>query len=138
MYKRVVEYTDLNGVTKKEAFYFNYNESEILEMELKETGGLEAKLKKIIACKDVPKLTELFKDLIINAYGEKSEDGSFFYKSDELKKKFECHVAYPIIYMSIIKDHNLASEFINGVIPQEVADSIKNMDLSEAANNIEL
>ncbi len=121
MLKKTITYSDYNGVERSEDFYFNLNKAEITEMELGTTGGLSEMLKKIIAAKDTPSLIRIFKDLILKAYGEKSEDGKRFIKSKELSEAFSQTEAYSILFMELATDDNAAAAFVKGIIPADVA-----------------
>ena len=52
MHKETVTYTDYNGVERKETFYFNMNEAELIEMQYGTAGGLDQTIKKIIEAQD--------------------------------------------------------------------------------------
>ena len=56
MLKKTIEYTDFNGVKRKEDFYFNLSKAELMEMELGVTGGMKQLLERIIQADDMPKL----------------------------------------------------------------------------------
>ena len=96
MLQKTNRYTDYNGNERKEDFYFNLSEAEIMEMELSVTGGLTEMIQKIVATQDGPSIIKLFKDLVLQAYGEKSADGKRFIKSEELKTAFSQTEAYSI------------------------------------------
>lgn len=76
MYAKEITYNDYNGVERKETFLFDLSEAEILEMELSTVGGFEQYVNKIINAQDTPQLVKLFKELILKAYGVKSDDGT--------------------------------------------------------------
>ena len=124
MIKKTITYKDFNDIERTEDFYFHLMESEILEMEMGVKGGLTEMIKKIIAAQDSPRLIELFKDLVFKAYGEKSADGRQFMKSPELSKAFSETPAYSIIFMELATDDKKASEFVNGIIPADLAKKV--------------
>lgn len=124
MLKKTITYTDFDGNTRTEDFYFNLKKSEILEMHLETVGGLKQMLETIIAKQDAPKMTAVFKELILKSYGEKSADGKRFIKSEELSKEFEETNAYDILFVELM-DANNAAAFINGIIPAELADEVE-------------
>lgn len=126
MLKKTITYTDYNGVERTEDFYFNLKKSEIMEMEMSTDGGLSEMIKKIVATKDVPSLMSIFKKFILKAYGEKSPDGKRFIKSEELSESFEQTEAYSELFMELATSDKAAAEFINGLIPPDVAAQIKN------------
>lgn len=128
MLKKTIKYVDYNGVEREEDFYFDLNSAEITEMELSQEGGLSNLIKKITDTKDMPSLIKLFKSLILKAYGEKSDDGRYFIKSDELSKKFTYSPAYSILFMELATDENAASAFVNAIIPQEAVAKQKELE----------
>lgn len=121
MLKKTITYTDYNGTERTEDFYFNLSKAEIAEMELSTSGGLSERINKIVNTQDAPEIMKLFKKLILDAYGEKSDDGKRFIKSDELRQAFSQTEAYSTLFMELASDSNAAAAFVNGIIPQDVA-----------------
>ena len=126
MLSKKIKYVDYNGVERDETFLFNLSKAELMEMELGTTGGLTEIIKKIIETKDQPSIIKIFKDLILKAYGEKSADGKRFIKMDEngqpLSRKFAETEAYSVLFMELATDDAKAAEFVNGIIPPDVAE----------------
>jgi hypothetical protein len=125
MLKKTIKYTDFNGVERNEDFYFNLTEAELAEMNLMTKCGLKGYLEAIINTQDTPAIAELFKTIINKAYGVKSADGRKFMKSPEILEDFIYTQAYSNLYMSLIADANSAAEFINGIIPEDMAKQVK-------------
>lgn len=125
MYTETITYTDYKGVERTEEFFFDLNESEITEMELSEEGGLSSLIEKVVKAKDTPTLISLFKKLILASYGEISADGRRFAKDPELSKQFTQTKAYNKLFMKLATDEKAAANFINNVIPQEIANKAK-------------
>lgn len=119
MLKKTIAYTDFNGEKREEDFYFHFSHAEILEKELSVEGGLGAMLRRIINAQDTPSLVKLFKELVLDAYGEKSPDGKRFIKSEELKTAFAQTEAYSILFTKLAMDAEAAAEFFNALIPEE-------------------
>lgn len=117
MYKITKTYTDYNGEERTEDFYFNLNKAELMEMQLSIDGGLEKKIKSIIAAKDTKEMIKIFKELVLSSYGEKSPDGKRFIKNDELREAFMQTEAYSDIFMELATDSDAASKFIKGIVP---------------------
>ena len=86
MLKKTITYTDLNGVERTEDFYFNLSKPEVVKMQSSVKGGYDVQLKGIAANMDGRAVMEFFEDLIRKSYGEKSEDGRRFMKSDEISE----------------------------------------------------
>ena len=121
MLKKSIKYTDYNGVERSEDFYFNLSKAELMEMEMSTAGGLAEMITKIVAAQDQPAIIKLFKELILKAYGEKSADGKRFIKSDELAAAFSQTEAYSELFMELSTDSDKAAEFVNKIIPADLA-----------------
>lgn len=119
MLKKTITYTDYDGVERTEDFYFNLTRAELLEMELDVTGGMTKYIEYIIAAQDVSKLMRIFKEIILKAYGQKSPDGRRFIKSQEITDEFTQTEAFSNLYMELTNDAKKATDFINGIIPQQ-------------------
>ena len=124
MLKKTITYTDYNDVERTETFYFNISESELTEMQLSTEGGLAERLQKMIDSQDVPSVTKVFKDIILKAYGEKSADGKYFRKSEDISNAFVATEAYNKLYMELLQDPDKLAEFINGLLPKSVRDEV--------------
>ena len=117
MLKKTITYTDYNGITRTEDFYFNLTKAEIMEMQLSTNGGLDVMIKKIIDSQDAPSIIKIFKELILKAYGENSDDGKRFVKSKEISEGFAQTEAYSQLFMELATDTDAASKFVNGIVP---------------------
>lgn len=111
-------YTDYDGNERTEDFYFNLTKAEVTEMEMSHTGGMVKLLEKIVAEKDAKRIVEIFKDLILRAYGEKSADGKRFVKNQELRDAFAQTEAYSDLFMELATNAEAATAFVNGIVPQ--------------------
>ena len=131
MLKKIITYIDYNGVERTEPFYFNLSKAELMEMELGVTGGMTEMLDKIIAAKDAPSLMKTFKEMIMKAYGVKSDDGKRLIKSEELSIAFTQTEAYSVLFMELITDDKAAADFVNGIIPNEIQAEVA----AQTANN---
>lgn len=116
MLKKTITYIDYNGDKRTEDFWFNLNKAELMEMELSETGGMQKMLERIIEEKDAKRIVEVFKDIILKAYGEKTPDGKRFIKSKELSEAFSQTEAYSELFIELM-DPDASAKFINGLLP---------------------
>lgn len=117
MLKKTITYTDYNGVERTEDFYFNLSKAELAEMELSVDGGMSKMIENISKTNDVPSVVKFFKEIILKSYGEKSEDGKRFKKSEELSESFSQTEAYSEMFMEFFTDTESAISFINNIIP---------------------
>ena len=117
MLKKTVTYVDYNGLERTEDFYFNLSKAEVTEMELSVEGGFSKMLEEIVKSNDNARILELFKEMVLKAYGEKSADGRRFVKSKELSEAFSQTEAYSEIFMELAMDEKAAAAFVNGIMP---------------------
>lgn len=128
MLKKTIEFTDYNGETRKEDFYFNLSKAELMEMELGTSGGFAEMLQRLVDTQDVPEIMKVFKQVVMKAYGVKSPDGKRFIKSEEQSKEFTETEAYSELFMELLTDPDAAAAFINGIIPAEAAKQLANQN----------
>lgn len=124
MLKKTIKYTDYNGVERNEDFYFNLTKAEIMEMQMGTTGGFADYIAALVKTQNMPEIVRIFKDIVLKAYGEKSQDGKRFIKTDDnghsLAKAFSETEAFSILYMELATDSKEAAKFINGIVPQDM------------------
>lgn len=129
MIKKTLTYTDYNGVERTEDYYFNLTEAELVEMELSIDGGMQKKIEKIMNSKDMKQIIEVFKDLILRSYGEKSDDGKRFIKNKEITEAFTQTEAYSMLFMKLATDDKEASDFVNGILPAKFREAVKHAEI---------
>lgn len=127
MLAREITYTDYDGVERTETFYFNLSKAELAEMQLTHEGGYSEYIERIVKAKDQIQLVKAFKSLILQAYGEKTEDGKRFRKSEELSDNFSQTEAYSELFVDLISNTDAAIAFVNGIMPK--------IDLTEEQQN---
>ena len=132
MIAKTITYTDYNDVERTEKFYFNLSKAEVMEMEMSTSGGLAEMIQRVVAAQDQPAIIKIFKDLILKAYGVKSPDGRKFIKSDELSLDFAQTEAYSQLFMELATDAEKASEFVNGIVPADMAKQIAEHNAANA------
>ena len=128
MYSRKITYTDYDGNERVKECFFNLNKAEVLELQTSWDGGLQKVLQKIIDEKDQKRMVEMFKMIILKAYGEKSLDGDRFIKSPEITEAFTQTEAYSELFMLIATDDSIAAEFINGIMPKNLIEDAKKLE----------
>ena len=124
MLKKTIPYIDLNGVERKEDFYFNLTKPEILKMQGSVKGGYDVRLKGIAADLNGTNIMEFFEDLIMRSYGEKSEDGRRFMKSDEISRAFMETPAYEVLFEELVTNDKAAADFVNSIMPADVTQKV--------------
>ena len=61
---------------------------------------------------------QLSKEIVLKAYGVKSNDGRRFMKSEELTREFSETEAYVNLFMELATDEKAAIAFAEGVMPK--------------------
>lgn len=124
MLAKKIDYTDYDGNSRSETFYFNLNKTELTEMDMLTPGGLKTKIETAVKDNDTRTVFELFKKIVLSSYGVKSPDGKRFIKSPELSEEFSQTEAYNVLFMELVSDENAVENFIKHVVPKDLADSI--------------
>lgn len=140
MLKKLVKYTDYNDNARSQEFYFYLSKKDIQKLNAKyqEDGGLGGRFNIITNKMDMRRLLETVEDLVLTAYGEKSEDGERFVKSPEAREKFQYSAAYEALFDELTGDETAAdkfSDFLKKILPNEVQAQIAK---AEAEGNIEM
>lgn len=138
MLKQDVTYEDFNGETVTDTLYFNLTATELTKLEAEYEGGLEKVLEEIIKSNDIRRIIAEFQKIILLSYGERSDDGKRFIKSDQIREEFAQTAAYDAFFMQMAADAELAANFVNGVIPKQLAAEVKKAEEAEAAKKAEM
>jgi hypothetical protein len=124
--KKTIKYQDLDGNEVEEDFYFHLSKAELVELEMSEKSGLSEMLKQIVASEDKKKIIEEFKKIILMSYGQRSDNGRFFKKNQELRDEFQGSEAYSALFMEMLENEEAGIAFVNGIMPAElVAEAAK-------------
>lgn len=135
MYKKVITYTDFNGNEKTKEFYFNLTRPELVEMKRSPLVEMQAIINRIRSMDDPDKelsyeekdeiqekMGDILRNLVIQSYGIKSEDGERFIKrvgNDKfgVGEQFVETMAYDSLYMEMMDNiHNLI-DFVRAIVP---------------------
>lgn len=121
MLKKTIVYHDYDGNERSENFYFNLSKAEVMEMEFSFTGGMTNVIEQMVNTQNTARIMELFKKIIMAAYGEKSADGKRFMKigpdGRRLAEGFVETEAYSELFMELVSDPKKFADFIAAVIP---------------------
>ncbi len=125
MLKREITYEDFNGESATDIFYFNISKPELIEMDVEHEEGMGAWLKRVVATKDHKSLLKEFKELVLLAYGQKSDDGKRFVKSDQIREEFSQTAAYQELFMELATNDGAAAEFLIGALPKDMTTALE-------------
>lgn len=129
MLKKHVKYQGFDGEIIEEDLYFNLTRMDAIELSARyESKDLAAYMDEIVKKKDIVSLYRVLKDIVLLAYGVKSEDGKRFIKNESVQKEFEESLAFAQLIEDLHETESALSEFVTGITSQ-----IRGMDLNAAA-----
>lgn len=129
MLHKKVTYTNYNGEVVNEDVYFNLTSMELVKMEAKYEKPIVDKIKEVTEANDYKGIIALFEDLLLTAYGVKSEDGRRFIKDKQATKEFEDSIAYAEIFEQVILNPDAAKELGEEIayVSQETKNNLKSI-----------
>lgn len=127
MLAKKITYVNYNDEEVTETFYFNLSKAELTEMEFTTEGGLKTRLESISEKKDRKEIMNVFKGVIVKAYGEKSPDGKYLDKgeNDSLGKRFTNSAAYDVLIMELFSSEKVAADFFAAIMPKDIIEKAK-------------
>lgn len=124
MQKLTIQFENFDGETVSEDLYFHLNIKELQAME-EWPVPLTKRIADLTNTQDGKKAFELMRDIIEAAYGERSEDGKRFVKSEEVLKNFTEGLAYDEVIIKFIDGSMDLAKFIEGLLPKKVFELAK-------------
>jgi hypothetical protein len=116
MIRKELTYTDLFGKEVTRELYFHFSMAELVEMEAVEGETLSSRLIKVGTNATGAQIMSIFKELIQQAYGVRTEDGEFE-KDPAAAAKFINSQAFDELLTELMMNPGMGAEFINGLFP---------------------
>lgn len=123
MYKKTVTFEDYDGNTVTEDFYFNLTKAELLELQVSEEEGFAEAMEQIVRAGNGKEIIAGFKKILLMSIGKRR--GVSFVKNDQIREEFEGSPAFSEIFMELATNASAGAEFVNNVIPKNLADQVK-------------
>ena len=133
MLKRSITYDDYNGNSVTEDFYFNFTKLELIELDVKFDGGLEGQIKRLTNTQNGKDAYYMFKDIVLSAYGIKSEDGKRFVKTPEITADFEASPALAELIIGFLENPQDGASFLEACLPAKLVEAAKNAAADKAS-----
>lgn len=111
--------------TVTEPFAFNISQPELLKYVSDPENNLAGKVHALTEARTIRQVILLIEDIIMMAYGVRSEDGKKFMKDEEIRKDFYQSGAYPVLYMELAKSEEKTADFIKKILPEEMDGDIQ-------------
>lgn len=121
MLGRSITYEDADGNTVTETFWFHFTKTQFMEFLLEfgnDERSIEQNLTNLVRSENTKAVFASTKDLILAAYGERSEDGKGFKKSPELRQKFEDSFAFDALFQELGNDEGALNKWMQGIMPK--------------------
>ena len=123
-------YEDVDGNKVSGTFYFHLSKEDAIMMiaEAESADGTTDIVKKfegIVATNNPVLIINTFKDLILRAYGIRSEDGLRHIKSPKISEEFAQTDAYDRIFFKLVTEAEFASNFVNQCFPADMLAELK-------------
>lgn len=125
MIKRTFKYTDFNGIDREEEIYFHLTRTELVELAMKYPGGIASWIRKITTASNGSAIYETLENILLTAYGEKSDDGRRFIKSPELAQAFKQTPMYDELFQELAFDATKMAKFIEEITPEMPSEAEK-------------
>lgn len=137
MYKKTVVYENYNGEEVTEILYFHLSELEMTRINFKNGGDVSKRIEYLIATKNMDAMIQLMEEIVLAAYGIKSEDGTRFLKSAETREAFSNSLAYSELFMELLQNPGAVQEFTEKAFakPKKNRNVKKPQDHKPKANN---
>ena len=122
MFKTTVKYTDFLGEEREEVLRFNLSEVEMKDLMDENIAFSPAFLNAVTEDKDSDTMLKVIRMLILHAYGEMSEDGRYFRKSEQMMSDFAHSAAYTALLEKLFTttDEDYISNFLYGIFPAKI------------------
>ncbi len=116
MIKKTISYVDFNGTQRNDDYYFHLSVPEATRFAARfGEQGWEAGIKKIVDSGDLREVLDLFEDIILTSYGQKSPDGRTFVKNKEMRENFSNSEAYAQLFEELIMSPDAMTQFAKGI-----------------------
>lgn len=132
MLKKTITYTDFDGNERTEDCYFNLTQTELTEIALNMPSDISTNITEVneqAVAGIIDKLGgdgvfKFVKELMLKSYGIKSADGRRIEKSEQLSTEFSQTLAFDQMFMELMSDDEAAANFVNAIIPSNLANNI--------------
>lgn len=116
MIKKTIKYVDFNGTERLEDFYFHMSQQEATRFTAKFSPlSVEEYFTRLAENESVDKLLDLIEEIILGAYGVKTDDGRSFMKDPAETAKFEYSQAYAELFEELLLHPEKMGDFVEGI-----------------------
>lgn len=122
-----VAYTNFFGEPSEEKLHFHLSKGELMQMEL-QSPPLSAKIAMVNGGDASPMdAYKLLCEFVGAAYGERSEDGTRFFKDERSTKAFLASPAFDALLDKLSSDPKFSTGFLAGLFPEDIMGKAKKL-----------
>ena len=133
MFSKTFEYKGYDGQMRRETWWFNLSESELLKMQLSSVGGIDGMMSRLLREDRPDKVVDVFEKIILGAVGERSADGRRFLKRNgAVAEDFRETPAYDKLFLELVSSGEALAAFLKGAIPEEVRKNVEKAEAEQA------
>lgn len=122
MVTKTIKYTNYNGEEKTKTCLFALSKADLIKLNAK-YGDISEYVGKLTKNNDTSKFVDFFIDeIVVKAYGEKSEDGESFIKDPARTTAFRYSPACDELLMELLTDESGGdiTKFIEDIMPADI------------------
>lgn len=137
MFSREIVYNDFNGNEHTEKFYFHLSTPDMMDIQFNPEvdGDMGEFVRKGMQSGEGQKLWIIFKLLVVNSYGRRSEDGARFTKKAEFTEEFLNSPAFEKFFEWLLLDSpdgKNAKLFWEGVVPERIRNEAAELEVQNS------
>ena len=125
MIKKTITYESYNGETITEDLYFNLTKLELLKEDIEQNGNFQENVERLTKENNVKEVYNIFKNIVLKAYGVKSEDGKRFIKNEGLRQDLQSSPALSELILSFLENPEEGAKFIEEILPSKLVEEAK-------------
>lgn len=129
MFKKTIQFEDLDGNQVTEDFYFHLSKAELIQWELSVPGGLSAHLERAldqVKMGDASYISDFLEQLITRSIGERGADNrTFDKKKGEVARRFMQMDAYSVLFMEFGTNAAAAGDFFTALAPKDMQEEVR-------------
>lgn len=134
MFKKEIEFVNVDGVTEKETLHFNYTQAEMFELDAI-YGDYVNHLRKVMERGDNREIMVTFRELISGAYGEKTASHRFV-KNKEISESFLVSEQWSELLKQLMSGETTLADFMKALLPNVQAPAKLTVDLPPLASEL--
>jgi hypothetical protein len=136
MVPKDITFTDVDGETVTEKYYFSVDEEDAADLEVIHqaiaTGDPDTHLRKIFSGENTRALLDLWRELLMVAVAKR--EGKLLVKDPEVKRHFRYGGAYKKLFSEIVASEDAGAAFFMEILPGHVVQQAKEQVAQDYSN----